>query len=218
MTHSAICFDTVLPAAAQLPVLSAALPNARLWGGLPAQDGAVAESFAALHAAEGFAVQDVATAGQLRRLGWRGPIALLPGAASARALEPCSRLGLWHTVACEAHIDWLAAHKSQQPQQVLLGAGAGGFAPARLRSVHARLSALPQVDGVTLWAQAPDVPAAAALATALQTISADWPGQRSLVVPLALDAVATLLQPLQALADQAERQAWDLEVICIPCG
>lgn len=214
MTHSAICFDTVLPAAAQLPVLSAALPNARLWGGLPAQDGAVAESFAALHAAEGFAVQDVATAGQLRRLGWRGPIALLPGVADARALELCSRLGLWPAVACDAHIDWLAAHKSQQPLQVLLGAGAQGFAPARLRSAYARLSALPQVDGVILWAQAPDTATAAALAGQLDASSADWPGQRSLVVTLALDRAATLLPQLQALAARAERQGWDLEVVC----
>lgn len=207
-SHAAPC------ATAPLPMLSAALPQARLWGGLSAQDGVVAKNFSILHAAEGFAVQDVATAGQLRRLGWRGPIALLPGVADARALELCSRLGLWPAVACDAHIDWLAAHKSQQPLQVLLGAGAQGFAPARLRSAHARLSALPQVDGVILWAQASDTATAAALAGQLDASSADWPGQRSLVVTLALDRAATLLPQLQALAARAERQGWDLEVVC----
>lgn len=195
--------------------LGAALPNARLWGCVTASGPALAAQFAALHAAEGFAVTEVTSAAALRRLGWRGPLALLPGVPDARGLEDCSRLGLWHGMVDAAQVDWLAAHKCQQPQQVLLVAGAADGEAQRLRSRYTRLAALPQVEGVLLWAQAQDVAAAPATMAALHAVSADWIGQRSLVLPVALTSAWEDSCPaLQTLAEQAEAQGWDLEILC----
>lgn len=195
--------------------LGAALPNARLWGCVRACGPALAAQFAALHAAEGFAVTEAASAAALRRLGWRGLLALLPGVADARGLEDCSRLGLWHGVADAAQVDWLAAHKCQLPQQVLLVAGAGGVGAQHLRSRYTRLAALPQVESVLLWAQVPEGAAAPATMAALEAVSADWIGQRSLVLSVALTPAWEDQYPaLHTLAEQAETQGWDLELLC----
>jgi alanine racemase len=68
------------------------------------------------------------------RLGWRGPVLLLEGCFEPRDLELCSRLDLWHVVHCAEQIDWLAAHKTQQPHRVFLKMNSGmnrlGFTPA----------------------------------------------------------------------------------------
>ena len=86
--------------------------------------------------ADGFALLDLAEAERVRALGWRGPVLLLEGCFEARDLELCSRLNLWHTVHCDAQIDWLAAHKTHQPHRVFLKMNSGmnrlGFAPAAL--------------------------------------------------------------------------------------
>ena len=90
----------------------------------------------------------------LRALGWRGPILLLEGCFEPRDLEPCSRLNLWHAVHRDAQIDWLAAHKTDQPHRVFLKLNSGmnrlGFAPGGFRAAWARLDALPQVDEISL--------------------------------------------------------------------
>ena len=110
----------------------------------------VEHAFQGLRAADGFAVLEIAEAQRLRALDWRGPILLLEGVFEPRDLELCSRLGLWHTVHCDAQIDWLAAHKTQVPHRVFLKMNSGmnrlGFTPERFRSAWARLNALPQVE------------------------------------------------------------------------
>ena len=64
------------------------------------------------------------------------------------------RLGLWHAVHCDEQIDWLAAHKTQEPHHVFLKMNGGmnrlGFTPVRYRSAWARLNALPQVGEISL--------------------------------------------------------------------
>lgn len=130
-------------------------PDAHLWAVLPAhlEAAALEKIFADLRTADGLALHDPAHATLLRRLDWRGPILLLHGVAEPRTLELCSRLGLWHVVHNDAQIDWLAAHKSQLPQHVWLAPGSPGqpgFALPRLRSAYARLSALHQVESITL--------------------------------------------------------------------
>ena len=204
-----------------LASLAATLPTARLWAAVAPQEPAgqgtgadcIATQFALLQAAEGFIAPDTASATRLRRLGWRGPLALLPGVADARGLEACSRLGLWHGIGQAAQIDWLAAHKSQQPQPVLLLAGAHGMAAHHLRSRYARLAALPQVEDVTLWAQASDGAAATALMAALQPVAQDWIGLRSIAVPVHLQT-ALPWPSLHSLAQQAEQHGWDVELMC----
>ena len=63
-------------------------------------------------------------------------------------------MNLWHVVHHDAQIDWLAAHKTHQPQRVFLKMNSGmnrlGFTPAAFRAAWARLNALPQVDEVSL--------------------------------------------------------------------
>ena len=90
----------------------------------------------------------------MRALGWRGPVLLLEGCFEPRDLELCSRLNLWHTVHREAQIDWLAAHKTEQPHRVFLKLNSGmnrlGFTPQSFRAAWARLNALPQVDEISL--------------------------------------------------------------------
>ncbi len=112
---------------------------------------------------------------------------LLEGAFEARDLETCSRLALWHVVHCSEQIDWLAAHKTQQPQRVFLKMNSGmnrlGFTPAALRAAWARLNALPQVDEVSLmthFADADGERGPASQLAAFEAATADLPGERSL--------------------------------------
>ena len=133
----------------------ASAPGARVWAVVKAQayGHGIAQVFEALRGADGFALLELDEAQQLRDLGWRGPILLLEGVFEPRDLEWCSRLNLWHTVHCDAQIDWLGQHKTQQPHHVFLKLNSGmnrlGFAPERYRAVWARLNALPQVDEIS---------------------------------------------------------------------
>jgi alanine racemase len=123
----------------------------------------------------------------LRALDWRGPILLLEGVFEPRDLELCSRLHLWHTVHTPEQIDWLAAHKTQQPHRVFLKLNSGmnrlGFTPAAFRSAWARLNALPQVDEISLMTHFSDADGARGIAhqvAAFEQASADLPGERTL--------------------------------------
>ena len=130
--------------------------DARVWAVVKANayGHGIERVFEGLRGADGFALLDLAEATLLRGLGWRGPILLLEGCFEARDLELCSRLNLWHVVHHEAQIDWLAAHKTQQPHRVFLKLNSGmnrlGLAPTAYRSAYARLNALAQVDEVSL--------------------------------------------------------------------
>ena len=133
-----------------------AAAGAKVWAVVKADayGHGIGNVFAALKGADGFALLDIAEAELLRNLGWRGPILLLEGCFDARDLDACSRLHLWHTVHHEAQIDWLAAHKTDQPQRVFLKMNSGmnrlGFAPVAYRAAWLRLDALPQVGEITL--------------------------------------------------------------------
>ena len=133
-----------------------AAPDARVWAVVKARayGHGLARAYAGLRGADGFALLDLDEAEQLRALGWRGPILLLEGCFEPRDLEVCSRLDLWHVVHGDAQIDWLAAHKTERAQRVFLKMNSGmnrlGFVPAAFRSAWARLSALPQVEEVSL--------------------------------------------------------------------
>jgi alanine racemase len=142
--------------------------------------------FESFRAADGFALLDLAEAERVRALGWRGPVLLLEGCFEPRDLELCSRLHLWHTVHCEAQIDWLAMHKTHQPQRVFLKLNSGmnrlGFAPAALGPAWHRLAALPQVGEITLMTHFADADASDGVARPLAVFEAatrELPGERS---------------------------------------
>jgi alanine racemase len=166
-----------------------AVPDSKIWAVVKANayGHGIERAYAGLRAADGFALLDLDEAERLRRLGWRGPILLLEGAFEPRDLELCSRLQLWHTVHHVEQIDWLAAHKTQTPHRVFLKMNSGmnrlGFRPEAYRSAWARLSALPQVDEITLMTHFADADSERGIAEALarfQDATRDLPGERSL--------------------------------------
>jgi len=167
----------------------AAAPDARVWAVVKANayGHGVERAFAGLRGADGFALLDLTEAERLRALDWRGPILLLEGCFEPRDLELCSRLNLWHAVHCSEQIDWLAAHKTQQPHRVFLKMNSGmnrlGFTPAAFRSAWARLNALPQVDEISLMTHFSDADGARGIAHQMAVFDAatqDLPGERSL--------------------------------------
>ena len=163
--------------------------DARVWAVVKANayGHGIERAFEGLRGADGFALLDLAEASLLRARGWRGPILLLEGCFEARDLELCSRLNLWHVVHHSQQIDWLAAHKTQQPHRVFLKLNSGmnrlGFAPAAYRSAHARLNALPQVDEVSLMTHFADADGERGVAQQVAVFEAttqDLSGERSL--------------------------------------
>jgi alanine racemase len=163
--------------------------DARLWAIVKANayGHGIERAFDGLRAADGFALLDLYEAARLRDLGWRGPILLLEGVFDPRDLEVCSRLDLWHVVHCDAQIDMLAAHKTQQPHRVFLKMNSGmnrlGFKPARYRAAWMRLDALPQVGEVSLMTHFSDADGPRGIAEQMAVfaaVTADLPGERSL--------------------------------------
>jgi len=168
--------------------LRAAAPGARLWAVVKANayGHGIERTYEGLRGADGFALIDLAEAERVRALGWRGPILLLEGVFEPRDLELCSRLNLWHTVHCDAQIDWLAMHKTHAPHRVFLKLNSGmnrlGFTPERFRAAHARLSALPQVDEIALmthFADADDARDITAQWAVFERVTDGLPGERS---------------------------------------
>jgi len=169
-----------------------AAPDARVWAVVKANayGHGIERAYAAFRAADGFALLDFAEAERVRQLGWRGPILMLEGTFEPRDLELCSRLNLWHTVHCDAQIDWLATHKTHQPHRVFLKLNSGmnrlGFTPVAFRGAWHRLDQLPQVGEITLVTHFSDADAPEAstrgVAQQLQTfieVTRDLPGERS---------------------------------------
>lgn len=164
-------------------------PDANVWAVVKANayGHGIERVFDALRGTDGFALLDLAEAQRLRALDWRGPILLLEGVFDARDLELCSRLHLWHAVHCDEQIDWLAAHKTQQPHRVFLKLNSGmnrlGFAPDAFRAAWARLNALPQVDEISLMTHFSDADGPRGIAhqvAVFEAATADLPGERTL--------------------------------------
>ena len=167
----------------------AAAPDARLWAVVKANayGHGIERAWEGLRGADGFALLDLAEAERIRALGWRGPVLLLEGCFEPRDLELCSRLGLWHVVHTAQQIDWLAAHKTQQPHRVFLKMNSGmnrlGFTPAAFRAAWTRLNVLPQVEEITLMTHFSDADGPRGVAhqvAAFESATHDLPGERSL--------------------------------------
>ena len=166
-----------------------AAPDARVWAVVKANayGHGIENVYAGLQSADGFALLDLAEAERIRALGWRGPVLLLEGCFEARDLELCSRLNLWHVIHCDEQIDWLASHKTAQPQRVFLKMNSGmnrlGFRPVAYRSAWQRLSGLTQVEDVVLMTHFADADGAAGIAAqqaVFEAAAGDLPGERSL--------------------------------------
>ena len=179
----------------------ASAPDAKVWAVVKANayGHGIERVFEGLRGADGFALLDLAEAERIRACGWRGPVLLLEGAFEPRDLELCSRLNLWHVVHCTEQIDWLAAHKTHQPQRVFLKMNSGmnrlGFKPAAFRSAWTRLNALTQVDEISLMTHFSDADGPRGIAhqlAAFEAATQDLPGERSLA-----NSAAILRHPLR---------------------
>ena len=179
-----------------------AAPDARLWAVVKANayGHGIERVFEGLRATDGFALLELSEAERIRQLGWRGPILLLEGVFEPRDLELCSRLGVWHAVHCDQQIDWLAAHKTQQPHRVFLKMNSGmnrlGFTPERFRSAYARLNALTQVEEISFITHFSDADGPRGIEHQLQAFlsaTQDLPGERSVC-----NSAATLLHGMEA--------------------
>jgi alanine racemase len=181
-----------------------AAPDARVWAVVKANayGHGIERAFEGLRGADGFALLDFDEAQRIRALGWRGPILMLEGCFEQRDLELCSRLGLWHTVHCEAQIDWLAEHKTHAPHRVFLKLNSGmnrlGFTPTAFRGAWARMEFLPQVDEISLMTHFSDADGDRGIAHQLAVFEAtthDIAGERTLA-----NSAATLRHGVGALA------------------
>ena len=179
-----------------------AAPDARLWAVVKANayGHGIERVFEGLRATDGFALLELSEAERIRQLGWRGPILLLEGVFELRDLELCSRLGVWHAVHCDQQIDWLAAHKTQQPHRVFLKMNSGmnrlGFTPERFRSAYARLNALTQVEEISFITHFSDADGPRGIEHQLQAFlsaTQDLPGERSVC-----NSAATLLHGMES--------------------
>ncbi len=166
-----------------------AAPDARVWAVVKANayGHGIERVFDGLRAADGFALLDLDEAERVRALGWRGPVLLLEGVFEPRDLELCSRLGLWHSVHCDAQIDMLAAHKTNVGHRVFLKMNSGmnrlGFPPHRYRAAWTRLNALPQVEEISLMTHFSDADGPRGITHQLAVFNEttrDLPGERSL--------------------------------------
>jgi alanine racemase len=166
-----------------------AAPDAKVWAVVKANayGHGIERAYEGLRGADGFALLDLQEAERVRALGWRGPILLLEGAFEPRDLELCSRLALWHTIHCDEQIDWLAAHKTQQPHRVFLKMNSGmnrlGFSPQRFGAAWTRLNALPQVDEVSLMTHFSDADGPRGIDHQVAVFAGatrDLPGERSM--------------------------------------
>ncbi len=171
-----------------LTALRHAAADARVWAVVKANGygHGIENVFDGLRGADGFALLDLSEAERVRALGWRGPVLLLEGVFEARDLELCSRLNLWHTVHSESQIDMLALHKTHQPHRVFLKLNSGmnrlGFSPQAYRSAWTRLSALSQVDEITLMTHFADADGPSGVTdqwAVFQSVTRDLPGERS---------------------------------------
>jgi alanine racemase len=185
-----------------------AAPGAKVWGVVKANayGHGIERVWEGLRGADGFALLDLEEAQRVRALGWRGPILLLEGVFEPRDLEPCSRLGLWHTIHCDDQIEMLAAHKTQQPHRVFLKLNSGmnrlGFSPRRYRAAWTRLDAMPQVDEISLMTHFSDADGPKGIAEQVRVfeeVTRDLPGERSLSNSAAI---------LRFGADAAVRADW----------
>ena len=179
--------------------------GARVWAVVKANayGHGIERVYESFRGADGFALLDLAEAERVRALGWRGPVLLLEGSFEPRDLELCSRLDLWHVVHCDAQIDWLAAHKTEQPHRVFLKLNSGmnrlGFSPDAFRAAWARLNALPQIDEVSLMTHFADADGAGGIGrqfAAFERATSGLAGERTLA-----NSAAVLRHAQTAAAD-----------------
>jgi alanine racemase len=123
---------------------------------------------------------------------------------------------LWHAVHREEQIDWLAAHKTQVPHRVFLKMNSGmnrlGLRPAAFRAAWHRLSALPQVEEITLMTHFSDADGPKGIIAQMQVFEAatsDLPGERSVCNSAALLRHAGPAAGLGGVAHQSSEPTFD---------
>lgn len=109
----------------------------------------------ALDAADAFGVAAIADGMRLRAAGHRQRIVVLSGPDRPGDLDEMRRLQLEAVIHHDSQLEWLQADAHADPIRVWLKVDSGmhrlGFAPERVRDIHARLQAMPAVaDNIVL--------------------------------------------------------------------
>jgi alanine racemase len=156
----------------------------------------------ALHAADGFALLDLADAVRLREAGVRKPILLLEGVFGAEDLATVAEHGLSMVVHTAEQIDLLesAGLPVRVPVYLKMNSGMNrlGFAPERYRAVCKRLSGTAAAGPITLMTHFADADGAGGIAEQLARFGA---ATADLGLPRSLANSATVLRFPEAHAD-----------------
>lgn len=156
---------------------------------------------------DGYALLELEEAEALRREGFTQPILLLEGFFSPEELPRIATLGLVPVIHSLRQLLWLEQARLSRPIEVYLKLNTGmnrlGFKPADLPALMARLTALPQVAGVTLMSHFADADGPSGIAGQLarfQQAAASVPGDRH----RSLANSATLLRFPEAVGGQGD--------------
>lgn len=139
-----------------LAVARARAPRSRAWAVIKANayGHGLLRAAEALHAADGFALLDLADAVHLREAGVRKPVLLLEGVFSLEDLGVVAEHSLSMVVHTAEQIDLLESAGLPTRVPVFLKMNSGmnrlGFAPERFRAVSKRLAGMPAVGAITL--------------------------------------------------------------------
>jgi alanine racemase len=187
-----------------LAVARAHAPRARTWAVIKANayGHGLLRAAEALHAADGFALLDLADAVRLREAGVRKPILLLEGVFGAEDLAVVAEHGLSMVVHTAEQIDLLesAGLPVRVPVYLKMNSGMNrlGFAPERYRAVCKRLSGTAAAGPITLMTHFADADGASGIAEQLARFGA---ATADLGLPRSLANSATVLRFPEAHAD-----------------
>lgn len=187
-----------------LAVARARAPRARAWAVVKANayGHGTLRAVAALDAADGFALLDLADAVRVREAGVRKPMLLLEGFFALDDLPTIAEHGLAVVVHCEEQVRMLesAGLPARIPVYAKLNSGMNrlGFAPADFADAVRRLQACRMVSGVTLMTHFADADGERGIAEQMACFASATAG---LALPRSLANSAAVLRYPEAHAD-----------------
>ncbi len=156
MPRPLIAITDIAAMQSNLSVAKAAMPDARVWAVVKADayghglDWAM-QGFAD---ADGLSLVELDRAIRLRELGWTKPLLMTEGMFSVADIADMQAHALQPVIHTQEQIAMLASAPTGAPLDVHLKINTGmnrlGFAPAKVREVHAALKALPAVRSISL--------------------------------------------------------------------
>ena len=199
MPRPLIAITDIAAMQSNLAVAKAAMPDARVWAVVKA-DGyghGLAWAMQGFAQADGLSLVELDRAVRLRELGWKRPVMMIEGMFSVADIADMQAHALQPVIHNEEQLAMLASAPAGAPLDVHLKINTGmnrlGFAPAKVRDVHAKLKAMPAVRSISLlthFANAENPSATLTPAVQMQRFRACTEG---LQAPVSLSNSAALL-------------------------